>query len=100
MNMPARHAIRMKALSHLIHSKGNAMDTLDKNTAETLNTVQIVLRHLMKAIALSGDVDLERLAKHLESAADATGGDLVAQNMLLDLCAGALRLLHEHKQGG
>lgn len=65
---------------------------MDKNTAEALNAVQIVLRHLMLSLAAVSRADLGHLGQLLEESTTTPNIGPIAQSMLADLAAGATAL--------
>lgn len=65
---------------------------MDKNTAEALNAVQIVLRHLMLSLAAASGADLGKLGELLEAAATTPNIGPIAESMLADLAGGAIAL--------
>lgn len=65
---------------------------MDKNTAEALNAVQIVLRHLMLSLAAASKSDIAQIGRLLEAATATPNIGPIAQSMLADLAAGATAL--------
>ncbi len=59
---------------------------------ETLNVVQVVLRHLMVSLVAASKADMAQLGEMLEIAATNDAIDPIARSMLADLASGATGL--------